>query len=66
VDDPAFAAGLDVPDEHLLANLVWAGGARLVRDVWVGGEQVVADHEPTTVDRGKVQAAAGEVTRRLR
>jgi 5-methylthioadenosine/S-adenosylhomocysteine deaminase len=66
VDDPAFSAGLDVPDEHLLANLVWAGGAHLVRDVWVGGEQVVADHEPTTVDRAKAQAAAGEVTRRLR
>ncbi|MGH3758665.1 amidohydrolase family protein [Actinophytocola sp.] len=66
VDDPAFAAGLDVPDEHLLANLVWAAGARLVRDVWVGGEKVVADHEPTTVDRAKVQATAGEVTSRLR
>ncbi len=66
VDDPAFAAGLDVPDEQLLANLVWAAGARLVQDVWVAGEQVIADHEPTTVDRAKVQAAVGEVTRRLR
>ncbi|MGH3880117.1 MAG: amidohydrolase family protein [Actinophytocola sp.] len=66
VDDPAFSAGLDVPDEHLLANLVWAAGARLVQDVWVAGEQVVADHEPTTVDRMKAQAAAGEVTRRIR
>jgi 5-methylthioadenosine/S-adenosylhomocysteine deaminase len=66
VDDPAFSAGLDVPDEQLLANLVWAGGAQLVQDVWVGGEQVVAGHEPTTVDRAAVQAAAGEVTRRLR
>jgi 5-methylthioadenosine/S-adenosylhomocysteine deaminase len=66
VDDPAFAAGLDVPDEHLLANLVWAAGGHLVRDVWVAGEQVVADHEPTTVDRTKVQEAAGAVTSRLR
>lgn len=66
VDDPAFAAGLDVPDEQLLANLVWAAGARLVQDVWVGGEQVVADREPTTVDRTKVQEAAGAVNRRLR
>jgi 5-methylthioadenosine/S-adenosylhomocysteine deaminase len=57
---------LDVADEHLLANLVWAAGARLVRDVWVAGEQVIADHEPTTVDRMKAQAAAGEVTRRIR
>lgn len=66
VDDPAFAAGLDVPDEHLLANLVWAAGTRLVRDVWVAGDQVVADREPTLVDRTKVQMAAGAVTRRLR
>lgn len=65
-DDPAFAAGLDVADEHLLANLVWAAGARNVRDVWVAGEQVVAHREPTKVDRAKVQAAAGAVTARLR
>ncbi|MCA1654885.1 MAG: amidohydrolase family protein [Pseudonocardiaceae bacterium] len=62
----AFAAGLAVPDEQLLANLVWAAGARNVRDVWVGGEQVVADQEPTKVDRAKVQAEAGAVTTRLR
>ena len=62
----AFAAGLSVPNEHLLANLVWAAGVRDVRDVWVGGEQVVADREPTKVDRAKVQADAGAVTARLR
>lgn len=66
VDTPAFAAGLGVPDEHLLANLVWAAGARDVRDVWVGGEQVVADQEPTRVDRAKIQADAGAVTSRIR
>ena len=66
VSSEAFTAGLSVPDEHLLANLVWASGVRDVRDVWVGGEQVVADREPTKVDRAKVQAAAGEVTTRLR
>ena len=65
VSSEAFAAGLAVPDEHLLANLVWASGARDVRDVWVGGDQVVADGEPTKVDRAKVQAAAGAVTARL-
>lgn len=27
--------------------------------MWVGGEQVVADHESTKVDRMKVQADAG-------
>jgi 5-methylthioadenosine/S-adenosylhomocysteine deaminase len=62
----AFASGLSVPNQHLLANLVWAAGARDVRDVWVGGEQVVADHEPTKVDRAKIQAEAGAVTARLR
>jgi 5-methylthioadenosine/S-adenosylhomocysteine deaminase len=64
--DEAFAAGLSVPDEHLLANLVWAAGARNVRDVWVAGEQVVADREPTRVERAKAQAQAGAVTARLR
>jgi 5-methylthioadenosine/S-adenosylhomocysteine deaminase len=66
VDTPAFAAGLTVPDEHLLANLVWAASARDVRDVWVGGSQVIAAGEPTRVDREKVQAAAGAVTTRIR
>jgi 5-methylthioadenosine/S-adenosylhomocysteine deaminase len=65
VDDPAFVAGLDVPDQHLLANLVWAAGSRKVRDVWVAGAQVIEAGEPTRVDRGKVQAAASAVTRRL-
>jgi 5-methylthioadenosine/S-adenosylhomocysteine deaminase len=65
VDGPAFSAGLDVPDEQLLANLVWAAGSRTVRDVWVAGEQVVEAGEPTRVDRAAVQAAAGAVTRRL-
>ncbi|HEU5473065.1 MAG TPA: amidohydrolase [Actinophytocola sp.] len=65
VDDPAFVGGLDVPDEQLVANLVWAAGSRRVRDVWVAGEQVVAAGEPTRVDRAEVQRAAGAVTRRL-
>ena len=65
VDDPAFVGGLDVPDAQLLANLVWAAGSRKVRDVWVAGEQVVADGEPTRVDRAGVQLAASMVTRRL-
>lgn len=65
VDDPAFAAGLDVPDEQLLANLVWAAGSRCVRDVWVAGEQVVAGGEPVRVDRAKAQAEAREPATRL-
>jgi 5-methylthioadenosine/S-adenosylhomocysteine deaminase len=65
VDDPAFTGGLNVPDRQLLANLVWAAGSRAVRDVWVAGERVVADREPTRVDRAQVQAAASAVTQRL-
>jgi 5-methylthioadenosine/S-adenosylhomocysteine deaminase len=55
--DPAFVDPAD--DGQLLSNLVWAAGARLVRDVWVAGEQVLADGEPTRVDRA-------ETTRELR
>ncbi|MDQ3402854.1 MAG: amidohydrolase [Actinomycetota bacterium] len=65
LDDPAFPGGLDVPDEQVLANLVWAAGSRTVDSVWVAGEQVLADGEPTRIDRREVQARAGAVTRRL-
>ncbi len=66
LDDPAFACGLDVPDVQLLSNLVWAAGSRRVRDVWVAGEQVVADGESLRVDRSKVQAGVAETAARLR
>lgn len=65
-DGPAFATGLDVPDGQLLANLVWAAGSRSVRDVWVAGEQVVADGEPVRADRAKIQSQAHESAARLR
>ncbi len=66
LDDPAFACGVDVPDVQLLSNLVWAAGSRRVRDVWVAGEQVVADGESLRVDRAKVQAEVAETAARLR
>ncbi|MEV4051066.1 amidohydrolase [Amycolatopsis sp. NPDC049688] len=66
LDDPAFACGIDVPDVQLLSNLVWAAGSRRVRDVWVAGEQVVADGESVKVDRAKVQAGVAETAARLR
>jgi len=66
VDDPAFATGVDAPDDQLLANLVWASGSRRVLDVWVAGEQVVAGGENTRVDRAEAQAAVGAVSARLR
>ncbi|NKQ59231.1 amidohydrolase [Amycolatopsis sp. K13G38] len=64
-DDFAFAAGLDVPDEQLLANLVWASGSRRVQDVWVAGDQVIKDGEPTRADRAKALASAKEAAARL-
>lgn len=56
-DDPAFAAGLDVPDAQLLANLIWTAGARAVRDVWVAGEQVVENGRSSRVDTAQAHAA---------
>ena len=63
LSDPAFVDPSD--DVQLLSNLVWAGGARLVRDVWVAGEQVLADGEPTRVDRATTTHALREVAARL-
>jgi len=66
VDNPAFATGLDTPDEQLLSNLVWAAGSRSVRDVWVAGEEVLHDGEPTRVDRRAVQATARTAAHHVR
>jgi 5-methylthioadenosine/S-adenosylhomocysteine deaminase len=65
LDDPAFAAGLDVPDAQLLANLVWAAGSRRVRDVWVAGSPVVAAGESSRIDRASAAAEVRKVTHRL-
>jgi len=56
-DDPAFAAGLDVPDAQLLSNVVWAAGARAVRDVWVAGERVLQGGHSTRLDSAQAHAA---------
>ena len=61
--DPAFVDPAD--DAQLVSNLVWAAGARAVRDVWVAGEQVLADGEPTRVDRAATTHAAREAAARL-
>jgi 5-methylthioadenosine/S-adenosylhomocysteine deaminase len=67
-DDPAFLSLDDGPgaDAGLISNLVWAAAGRLVRDVWVAGDQVLADGEPTRVERSRVQADARTVAARLR
>ncbi len=64
-DDPAFAAGLDVPDGQLLANLVWAAGARAVRDVWIAGERVLQSGTSTRVDPTEAHAALRSRVSRL-
>jgi 5-methylthioadenosine/S-adenosylhomocysteine deaminase len=66
VDDPAFAAGLDVSAAQLVSNLVWAAGSRCVDSVWVAGVQVVADRRPTLVDRAEALADVRTVAARLR
>jgi 5-methylthioadenosine/S-adenosylhomocysteine deaminase len=46
--DLVFEPVGDVTD--VLAHLVWSGSGRYVRDVWVGGRQVVRDFASTCVD----------------
>ena len=62
--DPVFTDPAD--DAQLLSNLVWAGGARLVTDVWVAGEAVLADGEPTRVDRTATTSGLRSVAARIR
>ena len=62
LDQPAFVPGL--PDE-LFSQVVWAGGAHHVTDVWVGGRQVVAQGECTTIDRHETQRQVRKRGRRL-
>jgi 5-methylthioadenosine/S-adenosylhomocysteine deaminase len=54
-----FEPVLSPPD--LLAHLVWSGGGRYVRDVWVGGRPAVRDGVPTRVD---VEALRADVVAR--
>ncbi len=49
----------------LVTHLVWSGASRLVRDVWVGGRQVVADGVCTTVDAEALRTEVAERAARL-
>jgi 5-methylthioadenosine/S-adenosylhomocysteine deaminase len=51
--------------EDLLAHLVWSGSGRHIRDVWVGGRQVVRDFVCTTVDTGALRAEVAARAARL-
>jgi 5-methylthioadenosine/S-adenosylhomocysteine deaminase len=61
--DLAFEPVLDPAD--LVAHLVWSGGGRFVRDVWVGGQQVVADGVATRVDAAALRADVAARAARL-
>jgi 5-methylthioadenosine/S-adenosylhomocysteine deaminase len=49
----------------LLAHLVWSGDGRHVRDVWVGGRQLVRDGASTTVDAEALRTDVAERAARL-
>lgn len=55
-------------DFNAAAHVVFSASGRDVRDVWVDGRRLVADHQPTTFDissiRGRAQAAAEELFER--
>ena len=57
--DLAFEPVLSAAD--VAAHLVWSGGGRYVRDVWVGGQPVVRDGVSTRVD---VEALRADVAAR--
>jgi 5-methylthioadenosine/S-adenosylhomocysteine deaminase len=61
--DLAFEPVGDPAD--LLAHLVWSGGGRYVRDVWVGGRPVVRGRAPTTVDVDVLRADVATRAARL-
>jgi 5-methylthioadenosine/S-adenosylhomocysteine deaminase len=63
LDDPAFVPLLE--DDQLIEHLVWSASSRLVTDVWVGGNQVVAAGTCLTVDVDEARAQVETRARRL-
>jgi 5-methylthioadenosine/S-adenosylhomocysteine deaminase len=51
--------------EDLLAHLVWSGAGRHVSDVWVGGQQRVANRSVTTVDTEALRRDVADRAARL-
>jgi 5-methylthioadenosine/S-adenosylhomocysteine deaminase len=49
----------------VLTHLVWSGAGRHVRDVWVGGEQVVADGRCSQVNSEALRAEVAQHAARL-
>jgi 5-methylthioadenosine/S-adenosylhomocysteine deaminase len=63
LEDQVFVDPSD--DAQLLSNLVWAGGARLVTDVWVAGRQVIEEGEPLLVDAARTRSDLRTLASRL-
>ncbi|MEO7397314.1 MAG: amidohydrolase family protein [Ilumatobacteraceae bacterium] len=53
LDEPGFDPILG--DDELFSRVVWAGSPAAVRDVWVGGQQVVAGRRCLTIDRSNAR-----------
>jgi 5-methylthioadenosine/S-adenosylhomocysteine deaminase len=51
--------------DDLLAHLLWSADGRHVRDVWVGGSQVVAEGRSTRVDADALRRDVAERAARL-
>lgn len=62
LDQPSFAPGLD---EDRFANIVFAGTAAAVTDVWVAGNQVVAQRQLTAIDLDHIMDKAKNIGQRL-
>ena len=62
LDQPSLAPGVD---QDRFTNIVWAGSPQAVTDVWVAGNQVVADRSITTVDLDQILSAAAAAGRRV-
>lgn len=62
LDQPAFQPGIE---GELFHHVVWAASAEHVTDVWVAGEQVVANGESTQVDRQRAQHEVANRAQRL-
>jgi len=63
LDHHAFVPVTEPAD--LLAHLAWAGSDRLVSDVWVAGNQVVAGGRVLTVDEERARAEVQQRAQRL-
>jgi 5-methylthioadenosine/S-adenosylhomocysteine deaminase len=62
-DDPALVP--QVEDRDLVSHLVWAGGSRLVTDVWVAGRRVVEGGRCLAVDEDRARREVQDRASRL-